>query len=66
MLATARDLAEVFTLQAGVYSEIYMSYSLNPLKGVIYGIIQGTTIVLIKGDTMSLDHSSFFSIEGPT
>ena len=35
-----------------------MSYSLNSLKGVIYGIIYGTTIVVIKGDTRSLDYSS--------
>ena len=36
-----------------------MSYSLNSLKGVIYGIIYGTTIGLIKGDTRSLDNSSY-------
>ena len=28
-----------------------MSYSLNSLKGVIWGIIWGTTIGVIKGDT---------------
>ena len=36
-----------------------MSYSLNPLKGVIWGIILGTTIGVIKGDTRSLDSSSY-------
>ena len=36
----------------------HMSYSLNSLKGDIYGIIQGTTIGLIKGDTRSLDNGS--------
>ena len=35
-----------------------MSYSLNSLKGIIWGIIYGTTIGLIRGDTMSLDYSS--------
>ena len=32
------------------------SYSLNSLKGIIYGIIEGTTIGVIKGDTRSLDY----------
>ena len=36
----------------------HMSYSLNSLKGVISGIIQGTTIGFIKGDTRNLDYSS--------
>ena len=36
----------------------HMYYSLNSLKGVIYGIIEGTTIEVIKGDTRSLDYSS--------
>ena len=35
-----------------------MSYSLNSLKGVIWGMILETLIELIKGDTMSLDYSS--------
>ena len=36
-----------------------MSYSLNSLRGVIYGsILQGTTTGVIKGDTRSLDYSS--------
>ena len=35
-----------------------MSYSLNSLKGVIWGIIYGTTIGVIRGDTRSLDYSS--------
>ena len=37
---------------------LYMSYNLNSLKGVIWGIIYGTTIGIIKGDTRSLDYSS--------
>ena len=37
----------------------YLSYSLNSLKGVIWGIIYGTTIGGSKGDTRSLDSSSF-------
>ena len=41
-----------------------MSCSLNSLKGVIWGIILGTTIGLIKGDTRSLDYSSCRS-QGP-
>ena len=32
-----------------------MSYCLNSLKGVIKGIIQGTTTKVIRGDTRSLD-----------
>ena len=36
-----------------------MSSSLNSLKGVIWGIIYGTTIGLIKGDTRSLDYGSY-------
>ena len=36
-----------------------MSHSLNSLKGDIKGIIQGTTIGLIKGDTRSLDNGSY-------
>ena len=35
----------------GGYSKAYMSHSLNSLKGVI----QGTIIGVIKGDTRSLD-----------
>ena len=33
-----------------------MSYSLNSLKGVTEGIIQGTIMGIIKGDTRSLDN----------
>ena len=36
----------------------HMSHSLNSLKGVRKGIIQGSTIGDIKGDTRSLDCSS--------
>ena len=43
--------------QQGSFS--YMSYSLNSLKGVVWGIISGTTIGDIKGDTRSLDYSSY-------
>ena len=39
--------------------ECHMSYSLNSLKGVTYGIIYGTIIGVIKGDTRSLDYSSY-------
>ena len=39
-----------------------MSYSLNSFKGEIWGIIQGTTIGVIKGDTRSLDLSHMFCI----
>ena len=35
-----------------------MSYTLNSLKGVIWGIIYGTTIGVIRRDTRSLDYSS--------
>ena len=37
----------------------HMSYSLNSLKGVIWGTIKGTTIGVIKGDTRSLDYGSY-------
>ena len=34
----------------------YMSYGLNSLKGGLYkGIVWGTTVGVIKGDTRSLD-----------
>ena len=36
-----------------------MSHSLNSLKGDIWGIRKGTTIGVIKGDTRSLDYSSY-------
>ena len=36
----------------------YMSYSLNSLKGVIYGITWGTILVFIRGDTRSVDNGS--------
>ena len=36
-----------------------MSYGLNSLRGVIYRIIYGTTTGVIKGDTRSLDYSSY-------
>ena len=39
-----------------------MSYSLNSLKGVREGIIQGSSIGDIKGDTRSLDYSSYDSL----
>ena len=38
-----------------------MNHSLNSLKGVILGIILGTTIGVIKGDTRSLDYGSYTS-----
>ena len=37
-----------------VYKPAHVNYSLNSLKGIIYG----TTIGLIKGDTRSLDYSA--------
>ena len=44
-----------------------MSHNLNSLKGVIYGIIYGTTIGVIKGDTRSLAYSSYgFLIPQPS
>ena len=36
-----------------------MSYSLNSLKGGYIRIILGTTIGVFKGDTRSLDYSSY-------
>ena len=36
----------------------HVSFSLNSLKGGYIGIIYGTTIGVIKGDTRSLDYSS--------
>ena len=35
-----------------------MYHSLNSLKGVLWGIILGTTIGFVKGDTRSLDYRS--------
>ena len=42
-----------------------MSYSLNSLKGAIWGVILGTTIGLIEGDTRSLDYSSYYKKKIP-
>ena len=39
-------------------THFHISYSLNSFKGVIWGIIQGTTIGFINGDTRSLDNGS--------
>ena len=50
-----------FVERAGVlhyeekFGKPYMSHSLNSLKGIIWG----TTIGVIKGDTRSLDYSSY-------
>ena len=35
-----------------------MNYSLNSLKGLYRGLYRCTTIMVIKGDTRSLDYSS--------
>ena len=43
-----------------------MSCSLNSLKGVIWGIIYGTTIRITKGDTRSLDSGSDDEAKGFT
>ena len=39
-----------------------MSYSLNSLQEVIEGIIYGTTIKIIKGDTRGLDYGSYGAV----
>ena len=36
-----------------------MSYSLNSLKGVIWGILRETIIRDIEGDTRTLDYGSY-------
>ena len=36
-----------------------MSYSLNSFKGINIGDYIGTTIGVVKGDTRSLDYSSY-------
>ena len=36
-----------------------MSYSLGSLKGVIWGILYGSIIGVLKGDSRSLDCSSY-------
>ena len=41
----------------------HLSHSLNSLKGDYIGIIQGTTIGVIKGDTRSSDYSSFLQVD---
>ena len=40
-----------------------MSYSLNSLKGGFIGDYRGNIIGAIKGDTRSLDYSSYSDIE---
>ena len=47
---------------------IHELYSLNSLKGVIQGILSGTTIRDIKGDTRSLDngtHKNWINVRDP-
>ena len=41
-----------------------VSCTLNSLKGVIWGIILGTTVGLLKGDSRSLDYGSCRSRDG--
>ena len=41
-----------------------MSFRLHSLKGAIEGIIQGTTIGVLKGDTRSLDYGSYREKQG--
>ena len=41
-----------------------MSYSLNSLKGGYVGIIYWSSIRVIKGDTRSLNFSSYMLISG--
>ena len=36
-----------------------MSYSLNSLKGITQGFIQGSVLGLVKWDSRSLDSSSY-------
>ena len=36
-----------------------MNHSLNSLKRVVEGILQGTTIGVMKGDTGSLDNGAY-------
>ena len=36
-----------------------MSYSLNSLNGVLRGIIYGSTVGVIKGDTKTSDYGSY-------
>ena len=45
-------------METAIYGVIkdYMSYSLNSAKGVISGILQGSIIGVIEGDTRSLDY----------
>ena len=38
--------------------QAHMSYTLNSFNGVMKGIIYGTTVGVIEGDTRSLDYSS--------
>ena len=42
-----------------------LSYRLNSLQGVIWGIIWGTSIWLIKGDTKSLDYGACAPLSYP-
>ena len=38
------------TSGSAIFLETHMSYSLNSLKGVIFGIIRGTSLGVITGD----------------
>ena len=62
LLSDARRPASHLCLRSRVYC-FHMSYSLSSLMGGYMGdyvIIYGTTIGVIKGDTRSLEHSSYF------
>ena len=36
-----------------------MSHSLTSLKGLILGLVQGTTLGIIEGDARSVDYSTY-------
>ena len=42
----------------------HMNYNPNSLKGIIWGIIQGTTIGVLMGHARSLDYSSYGPLFG--
>ena len=58
-IQVSREVWEFAKLGWGSALREYMSYSLNSLRGVIYEMPWGSIIRPLKGDSRSLDYSSY-------
>ena len=57
------DSGIVVTSTARKQLHYHMSYSLDSFNGVVWGILQGSIIGVIKGDVRSLDYTSYGLVE---